>query len=276
MASSEPQSQPFRMFLWTIPRSVSTAFERCMSGLGNVALVHEPYTTAYYFGPDRKFFNTPFLPVEHDYSYAKVKAMMEAEFYGKDYVFGKDHAYSLNERYDMIPDGFIHSILIRDPARALASFYDVCNMPILRHYSLLNHVLPEGYAFKQLYDLYEHLRTTTGQEPVVLDSDDLLQYPEQMIRRYCEAIGVPFKTSMLDWDPQVNVTQSWASSLKLMQHIGVYEKALKSTTFNCCPPKQVDVLSLPTDYQHAIKVSQPFYDKLYERRLIPEDRETEV
>ncbi|XP_071804758.1 uncharacterized protein [Asterias amurensis] len=269
-------TQPKRFFLWTVPRSVSTAFERCMSGLGNVALVHEPYTAAYYFGPDRVFLNTPFMPVEHDYSYAKIKEMMEGEFYEKEYVFGKDHAYSLDERYDSLPAGFTHTILIRDPARSMASFYDVCNMPILRHYSMLKYILPEGYAFKQLYDLYQYLLETTGKEPIVLDSEDILKYPEQMIRRYCEAVGVPFKPSMLDWDPQVNVTQSWASSLKLMQHIGVYEKALKSSCFSYRKPKPVDVLSLPSDFQHAIKVSQPYYDMLYEKRIVPEDRETEV
>ena len=33
---------------------------------------------------------------------------------------------------------------------------------------------------------------------LVLDADDLIQYPEQMVRRYCEAIGVLLKESVLD------------------------------------------------------------------------------
>src|SRR5436309_2259253 len=41
-------------FLWATPRSVSTAFGRCMAAHPDVTLVHEPFTETYYFGPERK------------------------------------------------------------------------------------------------------------------------------------------------------------------------------------------------------------------------------
>ena len=273
---STRRNGPKRVLLWTIPRSISTAFERCISGLDDVAVVHEPYTTAYYFGPDRQYLQTPFLPVEYGYSYQNIKEKLEGEYPDKQLVFCKDHAYSLDGRYDKIPEGFQHTFLLRAPAKSMSSFYEICTSPILLNYGLLKHVMPEGYAFKQLYELYEHVKNHYGCEPTVLDADDLIQYPEQMVRRYCEAIGVQFKESMLDWDPTVNVTRTWSSTMKLLQHVGVYEKALRSNGFHSRKPKVVDTSALPEDVQDAIKVCQPYYDKLYEHRMIPEDRETEV
>lgn len=276
MSSKQQRThQPKRVMLWTVPRSISTAFERCIGGLDNVDIIHEPYTTAYYFGPDRKYLQTPFLPVEYGYSYQNIKDKLEGEYGDKDLVFCKDHAYSLDGRYDKIPDGFKHTILIRNPAKSMSSFYEICTSPILLNYGLLKYVLPEGMAFKQLYELYEHLKTH-GTEPVIIDADDLIQYPEQIVRRYCEAIGVEFKDTMLDWDPTANVTRTWSSTMKLLQHVGVYEKALRSSGFHPRKPTVLDTSRLPEDVQDAIRICQPYYDKLHVNRMVPEDRETEV
>ena len=40
--------------LWTVPRSVSTSFERMMSARGDHAVFDEPFSRSYYFGPDRR------------------------------------------------------------------------------------------------------------------------------------------------------------------------------------------------------------------------------
>ena len=41
-------------FLWTVPRSVSTSFERMMIARGDHVVLDEPFSRAYYFGPDRQ------------------------------------------------------------------------------------------------------------------------------------------------------------------------------------------------------------------------------
>lgn len=48
--NDEPQN---RIFLWTAPRCISTAFERSVMEVGGGKLFHEPYTSSYYFGPER-------------------------------------------------------------------------------------------------------------------------------------------------------------------------------------------------------------------------------
>jgi hypothetical protein len=40
--------------LWATPRTVSTAFERMMIERGDHLVLDEPWSRAYYFGPDRR------------------------------------------------------------------------------------------------------------------------------------------------------------------------------------------------------------------------------
>ena len=41
-------------FMWTVPRSVSTSFERMMSARGDHEVFDEPFSQHYYYGPDRR------------------------------------------------------------------------------------------------------------------------------------------------------------------------------------------------------------------------------
>jgi len=41
-------------FMWTVPRTVSTSFERMMSARGDHTVFDEPFSRSYYFGPDRR------------------------------------------------------------------------------------------------------------------------------------------------------------------------------------------------------------------------------
>ena len=42
------------IFLWSVPRSVSTSFERMMSARGDHIVFDEPFSRSCYFGPDRR------------------------------------------------------------------------------------------------------------------------------------------------------------------------------------------------------------------------------
>ena len=39
--------------LWAVPRSISTAFERVFVERDDFEVLHEPFSYAYYYGPDR-------------------------------------------------------------------------------------------------------------------------------------------------------------------------------------------------------------------------------
>eukprot|EP01147_Barroeca_monosierra_P002491 gene2491-5421_t len=51
-----------RIILWTCPRCVSTAFERCFIGIAGIRIFHEPYGNPFYFGDE--CLHSRFVPVQ--------------------------------------------------------------------------------------------------------------------------------------------------------------------------------------------------------------------
>src|SRR5204863_388860 len=75
-----------------------------------------------------------------------------------------------------------HAYLIRDPAELLASYAKVRSEPTLEDLGIVQQA--------EIFDTYPG--------PVV-DSRDLLENPEGMLRALCAALSIPFTTAMLSW-----------------------------------------------------------------------------
>ena len=105
--------------LWTVPRSVSTSFERMMSARGDHAVFDEPFSRSYYFGPDRRSSRyTDSLP---DSSAEEVLATIEEAALERP-VFVKDMAYQAAELLDADLLGrFENCFLVRHPSATLRS-----------------------------------------------------------------------------------------------------------------------------------------------------------
>jgi len=94
--NDEPQN---RIFLWTAPRCISTAFERSVMEVGGGKLFHEPYTSSYYFGPERISRRYEDQEPDMNESYRAVTERLTASFPDKDHVFVKDMAYAVHGRW---------------------------------------------------------------------------------------------------------------------------------------------------------------------------------
>ncbi len=131
--------------LWTMPRSTSTVFLKCFSYLPNTQIFHEPYVCAFHFGPERHpppadsfladdkmgEFHQVLDDIKSDFpmafsvrqcTFKFLKDELEADYPDKELVFGKDMAYTLDGKYDMLPDGYRHTFLIRNPYRVFPSY----------------------------------------------------------------------------------------------------------------------------------------------------------
>ena len=106
------------LLLWATTRTVSTAFERMMIERGDHTVWDEPYSAAYYFGPERR--SARFGLVEADATIERVTSRI-LEHPGP--LFVKDMAYqALPGPTDELLAACRHTFLIRDPARALSSY----------------------------------------------------------------------------------------------------------------------------------------------------------
>ncbi len=92
-----------------------------------------------------------------------------------------------------------------------------------------------------------------------------LHFPvETYLRLWCDAVGIPYQDSMVNWRP-MNEEQ-----LKEFEPFGEWmARARDSTGFLPSTPKTIDVSDLPQELKDLIQEQLPFYEKLHSMRLTP-------
>lgn len=176
------------VFLWATPRSVSTAFERVMKNSAELHALHEPFTDAYYFGPERKSsrygerdaqdFIADREAIEASirdrppHSRAFVK---ELAFQGEPYV--SDHMLRTSHQL----------VITRQPAAVYASLS-----------RLKPDFTEDEFGFTALRRLVDRL-DNMGRNALVMDGDVFREDPTGTTSRVCRAISVTFDPDMLFW-----------------------------------------------------------------------------
>ena len=173
---------PVKVFLWTAPRCISTAFERSIMEVKDSKVFHEPYAGSYHFGPERQSPRYTHLPVDPSVSYNEIEKLLTKE-YDVDVVFSKDMAYAVEENFDRIATKelkeFQHTFLIRNPRQAIPSLYKASINKQLTGWDYFD---PNEAGFKQMYDLYNFLNARLERNLIVIDAGDLLVNPEETMK----------------------------------------------------------------------------------------------
>ena len=185
--------------LWAIPRSTSTAFEWMMRQRGDMEALHEPFGEAWYQGEDPLWprfkegdVTTPGLTLESVWA-SMLEMAAKGPVFSKDFPHYIDHIWN-----DEMLSHFTHSFLIRNPAMTITSMYD--KWPDF-------HEKEVGFAEQR--ELFERLLDKTGSPPPVIDSDDLLENPANIVEKWCIAVGLPFIEEALSWEPGARDEVSW-------------------------------------------------------------------
>ncbi len=241
------------LVLWATPRSTSTAFEWMMRMRGDMTCFHEPFGEPWYHGesplwpratPESK--RTPGLTMESVWETLKEAA-------AKGPVFSKDFPHYIKHMWsDDFLNYFTHSFLIRDPAKVATSMFR--NWP---------NFLLEETAFIEQRELFDRLCDTHGETPPVIDSDDLLENPEGMVKAYCDAVGIPFMAEALSWEPGSRDEVSWYDG-------GSWHANLKdSDGLKPQPRTYIDISEAPDRVREIYETVLPHYEHLYGHRLAP-------
>ncbi|XP_077992874.1 uncharacterized protein LOC144446902 [Glandiceps talaboti] len=235
-----------KIMLWCSPRARSTVFELSMASVPSFKVFHEEYILAALFGEDRAPGNYSKLPILPNYSFKDVKKRLEADYPDKEAVFVKDmiSCASAQGNYDSLPDGYQSTFLLRHPKETYPSFYKLSTglkERGLLQTDALEYTLNYG-SYQPMYDLYNYLTNEKGQHPVVIDTDDLIQNPRDLLQRYCKIMGIPFYESMLNWQPG-NIGH-WHELLSGPHFSFIYKSAIESSGF--LPPKPKTVTASPS------------------------------
>ena len=180
--------------LWTVPRSVSTSFERMMSARGDHTVVDEPFSVSYYYGPERR--SPRYDETLPESSPREVLASIERAAEERP-VFVKDMAYHASDHLDPEFLGrFRNCFLVRDPAATLRSFAK--RWPDFTD---------EEAGFGRL-DEAARVVESLGQPLVVLDADRLCADPAGVVSTWCERMELSYDENALTWEP--GMREEWS------------------------------------------------------------------
>ncbi len=176
------------LVLWAAPRTVSTAFERMMIERGDHRVLDEPWSRAYYFGPERRSSRYPLAFPESTYTNVEAGVLATAE---SGPVFVKDMAYHAAPGItDDALRAMTHTFLIREPSAALRS--------LLRRWPDFT---DDEAGFEAQRALFDRVTSATGEEPAVIDSHAVRTDPDGVVERWCERIGIEHRPDSLSWEP---------------------------------------------------------------------------
>jgi hypothetical protein len=231
--------------LWAVPRSLSTAFERVFVERDDLEVLHEPFSAAYYYGPDRLSDRYADEEPKPEYSYESVLAEVfrprERRLFMKDMPY---QAKSVMSREFI--SRFANTFIIRDPKYVLSSLYKMWPDFTL-----------EETGFEQIYWAFRYAEEA-GQDPVVVDAMTFSENPVGILSVYCERVGVPFRPDALSWEPgEVEKWKSWE---------GWHEAAQQSTGIERAERRDPE---LPGELQEAYEECLPYYYALAAHTISP-------
>ena len=173
--------------LWSVPRSVSTSFERMMSARQDHAVFDEPFSRSYYYGPDRR--SDRYDETLPESSSVEILDELEAAARERP-VFVKDMAYHAAELMGADLLGrFQNTFLVRDPAATLRS---------------LAKRWPDFTDEEAGWGLLDEAATivdSLDQPRVVIDADLLCTDPPAVVAAWCERMDLPYVEDALTWEP---------------------------------------------------------------------------
>ena len=246
-ASTQP---PPRIALWSGPRNISTAMMRSWGSRRDTVIVDEPLYAHYLATTGREHPGREEIIAHHDPDLQSVVNRITGPIpNGASIYYQKHMAHHLlaEMEWNWVLD-LRNAFLIREPREMLTSLVEVLPDPTLSDTGL-----PQQWA------LFQRLQSERGVTPPVIVARDVLQAPRDVLSALCDALDVPFRESMLSWEPGPREADGiWAKHW--------YDSVYDSTGFQPYEPKDTPV---PDRLHDLHEDCQPLYDKLYARRLRP-------
>ena len=225
--------------MWSGPRTVSTALMRSWENRPDTVVTDEPL---YAFYLDRTGLDHPGREQVIASQPTGWQAVVRQLTDGAAAAPGGRSATQKHMTHHLLPEvdraalaPLRHAFLIRDPAELLASYARVRATPTLDDLGL--------WQQAEIFDRFGG---------PVIDSRDLLERPEAVLRALCAALGVPFLPHMLSWPAGPRDTDGvWAPYW--------YESVWRSTGFGRYRPPE---RALPAPLAALAEQCQPYYQRL--------------
>lgn len=229
--------------MWSGPRNISTAMMYAFGNRADFAAWDEPFYAAYLKATGIDHPMRDKILATHETDPARVAARCAGAI-----PEGKPHFYMKHMALHIIAgipldwaESCVNVHLIRHPARVVASYAAKRENPTL-----------SDIGFIQQTALFERFPGP------VLDSDDIRQDPEQMLRILCTSVGLDFDPAMLCWPAGPKPFDgAWAP-----HWYGVVHRS------NCFAGAEGPLPDLEGEAAQLLEQALPHYERLAARKLV--------
>ncbi|KAJ8049711.1 hypothetical protein HOLleu_02575 [Holothuria leucospilota] len=199
--------------------------------------------------------------------------------------FIKNMAYDINGDIDFeyLPNVKCrHTFLIRNPLKV----YPSCKTAFLtdpgysnglnglRDVDLINDFpyFPIKSFYKIMHKLWCAVESVEGTTPVVIDADELSNKPEILLRKYFDAVGLPWSEKYLSWNASREITKEWKTARERMnpksgRYKVWYKTAIESSQFIPATKVGPSTRNLSLDIRECVEESMPYYESMFEKRI---------
>ncbi len=251
------------IFLWSHPRSVSTATERIMRERGDLQCLHEPFLHYYYLHKMKKPLAHFKGEADHPVSYEDTRNWI-TDMAKQGPVFAKDMSYYVLP--ELLEDREFckqirHCFLIRHPLKSILSYYK----------------LDPGLSLEEIglqaqWQHYQGIEKLGLETPIVLEAEVIQTDTKATMRLFWQALGLDYREQAFDWNNE-STPQDW-------QYVKGWH-AQVSASGGIKAVSQADEDKARADFQQAAKEAPqlqefldahlPSYEALKTRSLSVED-----
>lgn len=227
--------------MWSGPRNLSTAMMYSFASRDDCTVVDEPFYAAYLAKTGVQHPMRDEIMASQAQDYDDVIAELAKCGDGLQYEKHMTQHMVPGVDRDWIRD-VRNVFLIRHPARVIASYAAKRENPGL-----------EDIGFVQQAELFD-----LAADPVVIDSHDIRENPEGMLRKLCDALGIGFQGSMLCWEPGGRPEDGiWATHW--------YGAVHRSRGF---AEPEGPLPEVNAEHAKVVDAAMPFYEKLFKFKIL--------
>ena len=231
-----------RICLWSGPRNISTALMYSFAQREDTTVVDEPLYAHYLSKTDAKNYHPGAEEVMESQENDGQKVIEEVILgdYDTPIAFFKNMTHHLVDLDLSFMEKTVNVILTRPPKEMLPSYAKQVKNPTM-----------QDVGYEKHLEVVKYLKSV-DKKPIIVDSKDILQYPQSRLRELCGTLGIPFDEAMLKWPAGPRKEDGvWAKYW--------YHNVHRSTGFRKYQPKKDP---FPEEMSDLLEQCQEAYDEL--------------
>jgi hypothetical protein len=245
--------------MMTVPRTVSTAFERSMMARGDHKVFHEPWNSEYIYR--NHLGSAPSEELIQAGGYEGVKELFY-KYAEQKHVYVKDMIWViqeelLNDEALLSDPNVVLTILIRNPSLSIESFF----LKISKGADLdqATEITRWVFRYDALVRLAEKYHKIRGEWPLIVEAEELCTIPASVMQNYCQKAAIPFLPEALVWEK--TMPEEWEHTKRL------HEDAAESKGF-FIPSREAKIRfsAIPSQCVSALEAiyqeQKPYYEQL--------------